>query len=74
MITFHPVYIDEILTFKHPLYVGHFFKLEGMWWKKRKQRQGLIISIATAWYRLYNQNRLMPAFVEEEVFNQGEGL
>jgi hypothetical protein len=68
MITFHPVYIDEVLTWKNPLYVGHFFKLNGMWWAKRKQRQGLIISIATAWYRLYNQNPSAPAFVEEEVF------
>lgn len=68
MLTFHPVYIDEILTHRNPLYIGHFFNIEGMWWSKRKQRQGLIISIASAWYRLYKQNPGAPAFVEEEVF------
>lgn len=67
MITFHPVEIDSDLDRNNPLYVGNFFKLKGMWWKKRKQRQGLILSIASAWYRLMKSNPSAPGFINEEV-------
>jgi hypothetical protein len=46
--------------------VGHYFDLKGMWWKKRKQRQGLVISIALGWYRLFKRQRSAPGFIEEE--------
>ncbi len=46
--------------------MGHYFDLKGMWWKKRKQRQGLVISIALGWYRLFKRQRSAPGFIEEE--------
>lgn len=67
MLTFHPVNIDRELDRSHPLYVGHFFPvLKGMWWSKRRQRQGLIISVAIAWYRIMRENPTAPGFVERE--------
>ena len=68
MLTFHAVEIDGDLTRDNPLFVGNFFDLKGMWWKKRKQRQGLILSMATAWYRLMKRNPSAPGFINEEVF------
>ena len=67
MLTFHPVNIERELDRSNPLFVGHFFSLERMWWRKRKQRQGLILSIAMAWYRLSRKSAGSPGFVEEEV-------
>lgn len=64
---FHAVEIDRDLGRDDPLYVGNFFALKGMWWRKRKQRQGLILSIATAWYRLVKQNPSAPGFINEDV-------
>src|SRR5271154_6209760 len=66
MLTFHSVDIERELDRSHPLYVGNFFELKGMWWKKRKQRQGLILSIAIAWYRLMRNNPV-AGFIEEEI-------
>jgi hypothetical protein len=68
MLTFHAVEIEQDLFREHPLYVGNFFQLKRMWWRKRKQRQGLIISIAVAWYRLTRKNVLAPGFINEEIF------
>ena len=68
MLTFHPVLIDRDLCRGDPLYVGNFFELKGMWWKKRKQRQGLVISIALGWYRMMKQNQGAPGFVKAETF------
>lgn len=67
MLTFHPVEIDHDLCRTDLLYVGNFFPLKGMWWRKRKQRQGLILSIAVAWYRIMRLNQAAPGFVNEEV-------
>lgn len=66
MLNFHSVDIERELDRQHPLYVGNFFSLKGMWWKKRKQRQGLIISIAVGWYRMMRNNPSGAGFVEEE--------
>lgn len=67
MLSIHPVDIDRELDRSNPLYVGHFFPLKGMWWRKRKQRQGLIISMALAWSRLVRKNTNNPGFLEEEI-------
>jgi hypothetical protein len=66
MLSFHPVQVNRDLNREDPLYVGHYFDLKGMWWKKRKQRQGLVISIALGWYRLFKRQRSAPGFIEEE--------
>lgn len=66
MLTFHPVTVDRDLDRSNPLYVGHFFRLKGMWWSKRKQRQGLIISVALAWYRLVTRYPGGEGFVERD--------
>lgn len=71
MLTFYPIDIDRPLDRTNPLYVGNFFSLRGMWWSKRKQRQGLIISIAFAWYRLSKKNPNAPGFIQEETFITG---
>lgn len=68
MLTFHPVQIERDLNRDDPLYVGHFFNLKGMWWTKRKQRQGLIISIALGWYQLQKRQSWAPGFLSDEVF------
>src|SRR5271167_528054 len=67
MLTFHSVDIERELDRSHPLYVGNFFPLKGMWWRKRKQRQGLILSIAVAWYRLMRHNPSASGFIEEDI-------
>jgi hypothetical protein len=67
MLSIYPVDIHRDLDRTHPLYVGHFFPLKGMWWRKRKQRQGLIISMAIAWSRLVRKNMNNPGFLEEEI-------
>ena len=71
MLTFYPVEIDQELDRANPLFVGNFFALTGMWWRKRKQRQGLIISIALAWYRLTKKHKNAPGFLQEETFITG---
>jgi len=68
MLTFYPVNIEKELDRSNPLYVGNFFALKGMWWRKRKQRQGLIISIALAWYRIVKNHPGAEGFVERETF------
>ena len=68
MLTFHPVKLDRDLTRESLLYVGHFFNLKGMWWSKRKQRQGLVLSIAIGWYRLQKRQTLAPEFLVDEVY------
>lgn len=67
MLNFHPVEIEQDLNRTNPLYVGNFFPLKGMWWSKRKQRQGLILSIAVAWFRLTSRNSTAPGFISEEI-------
>lgn len=67
MLTFHSVQIGRDLHREDPLFVGNFFQLGGMWWKKRKQRQGLIISIALGWYRLMKKQSAAPGFIQDEV-------
>jgi|SRR5579859_284880 len=66
MLTFHPLDVDRELDRSNPLFVGNFFDLKGMWWRKRKQRQGLIISVAVAWYRIMKSNPAAAGFVEKE--------
>lgn len=67
MLTFHAVEIDRDLSRSDALFVGHFFPLKGMWWRKRKQRQGLILSMAMAWRQLVRRNPTAPGFTTEEV-------
>lgn len=67
MLTFHSVEVEQELNRDNPLFVGNFFNLEHMWWKKRKQRQGLILSIAVAWYHSTKRNVSAPGFILEEV-------
>ena len=67
MLSVYPVDISRELDRTNPLFVGNFFPLRGMWWRKRKQRQGLIISMALAWNRLVKRNQSSPGFIEEEI-------
>ncbi len=67
MLSVYPVDVVQELDRSNPLFVGHFFPLQGMWWRKRKQRQGLIISMALAWNRLVKKNKSNPGFIEEEI-------
>lgn len=67
MLSVYPVDVSRELDRSNPLFVGHFFPLQGMWWRKRKQRQGLIISMALAWSRLVKKNKSNPGFIEEEI-------
>jgi len=67
MISFHPVNVQQDLTRVNPLFIGHFFSLKGMHWKKRKQRQGLILSVAVAWWHLSKHNLSSPGFITEEI-------
>jgi hypothetical protein len=67
MLIFHPVEVEQDLARDNPLFVGNFFHLKGMWWNKRKIRQGLIISIAVAWYHLTKKNAAAPGFMSEEI-------
>ena len=66
MLAIYPVDLSRELDRSNPLYVGNFFPLQGMWWRKRKQRQGLIISVALAWNRLVKKNKHNPGFIEQE--------
>jgi len=68
VLVFHPVNIERELERNNPLYVGNFFALKGMWWRKRKTRQGLIISIALAWYRIVKRHPGSEGFIERETF------
>ena len=68
MLLFNAVKLGDELTREHPLYVGNFFKLKGTWWRKRRQRQGLIISVALAWHRLTRNQRSSPGFLTEELY------
>lgn len=67
MLTFYPVEISKDLSRDNPLYVGNYFQLKGMWWSKRKQRQGLIIAVALGWYRLAKKSKMSPGFIQDEV-------
>jgi len=68
MLMFYPVELEQELPRCHPLYVGNFFPLKNMWWRKRKIRQALIVSVATAWYRLTRANPSAPGFCSTETF------
>lgn len=68
MLFFSDVDVGYDIMRDHPLYVGHFFKLQGMHWKNRKARQRFIFSVANTWYHLIKKNKLSPGFIEEEVF------
>lgn len=67
MLFFHPIKINAELSRANPLWVGHFFPLKGMWWRKRRERQALIVSIATSWNQVVG-TRSAPGFIEEETF------
>ena len=68
MLLFSTVRLGSELSRDHPLFVGNFFPLKGTWWRKRRQRQGLIISVALAWYRLTRGQRRSPGFLTEELY------
>jgi hypothetical protein len=68
VLLFNAVKLGDELPREHPLYVGKFFQLKGTWWRKRRQRQGLIISVALAWHRLTRHQRSSPGFLTEELY------
>lgn len=59
--------VDELPKRDDPLYVGHFFELDHMWWEKRRVRQDLIFSIAITWYRLIRRQISAPGMIEDEL-------
>lgn len=67
MLFFQKIELDEMPRRDDPLYVGHFFELDKMWWRKRRQRQELIFSIAITWYRLINRQVRAPGMIEAEL-------
>ena len=71
MLFFHTVDADVDLKRDNPLYVGHFFDLQGMWWSNRKKRQKMILSVAFAWYRLVKKQIKTPGMINEELMLTG---
>lgn len=67
MLFFYPLKIETELSVESPLHVGHFYKLPGMWWKKRKLRQSLILSVAVAWYNIARGSHTI-GFEERETY------
>jgi hypothetical protein len=67
MLFFHKVELKELPNRHDPLYVGHFFPLTGMWWKKRKQRQEMIFSVAITWYRFASKRMSAPGMLSDEL-------
>ena len=68
MIFFQKIDLKEMPTREDPLYVGHFFNLERMWWRKRRQRQEMIFSIALAWARMVKKHPGAPGMFSGELF------
>lgn len=68
MLRFYPVSVGYEIHRTHPLFVGNYFPLKGMWWKKRRLRQSLILSVALGWYELSKNSLSNPAFIQEEIF------
>jgi len=71
MLFFHTVESDVEIRRDNPLYVGHFFDLQGMWWTNRKKRQKMIISVAFAWYKLVKKQFKTPGMINEELMMTG---
>jgi len=67
MLMFLQVKFDGEIEYDNPLHVGKFFNLENTWWRKRKQRQIAILSIALTWYKIVKQNPLACGFIQHEV-------
>lgn len=67
MLMFLQVKFDGEIERSNPLHVGKFFNLENTWWKKRKQRQIAILSIALTWYKIVKQNPCSCGFIQHEV-------
>jgi len=67
MLFFHTVESDLEIRRDNPLFVGHFFDLQGMWWTNRKKRQKMIISVAFAWYKLVKKQLKTPGMINEEL-------
>lgn len=68
MLAFYPITSNREILRDNPLYVGNFFKLRGMHWPKRGQRQALILSIANAWLKMVKRSPGCPGMLEEETF------
>lgn len=68
MLRFYPVSVGFEIHRTNPLFVGNYFTLKGMWWKKRRLRQSLILSVALGWYELSKNSLNNPAFIQEELF------
>lgn len=68
MLFFQRVELTEMPKRDDPLYVGHFFNLNGMWWRKRKQRQEMIFSVAITWLRVAKRQIWAPGMLEDELF------
>jgi len=68
MLRFYPVNVGYEIHRTNPLFVGNYFPLKGMWWKKRRLRQSLILSVALGWYELSKNSLNNPAFIQEELF------
>lgn len=71
MLFFHTVEAKVNLQRDDPLYVGHFFDLHGMWWRNRRKRQQMIISVAFAWYKLVKRQFKTPGMISEELMMTG---
>lgn len=67
MIHFHPVLTSAEIDSKSPLHVSKFFSLPRMQWRKRKERQAMVLSVAVAWYYVTRRQRKAPGFIEDEV-------
>lgn len=67
MLFFQKIQLAEMPLRNDPLFVGHFFPLTGMWWKKRKQRQEMIFSVAITWLRAVKRQIWAPGMLEEEL-------
>jgi hypothetical protein len=67
MLFFHTVESDVEIRRDNPLFVGHFFDLQGMWWTNRKKRQKMIVSVAFAWYKLVKKQLKTPGMISEEL-------
>ena len=68
MLTFYPIVSKKEIERTNPLHVSAFFSLTRMHWKKRKQRQGLILSIASGWWQVANKHISAPGFITKDFY------
>lgn len=68
MLAIYPVQIRFEPPRTDPLFVGNYFNLHRMRWRKRRQRQQLIFAIAIAWKNLVARQTKAPGLLREEIF------